>query len=103
MNENNAEDFKAELAKVKTILDNEKYEDLMEVNDRAGKFIGKSVGDEDTIDEFVLLVSNNDTGFGVIRILGDDMDPAQIVTLVDAMKNTSFYSSKVENIMNFYK
>ena len=103
LDEKNMEAYNAELAKVKTILSDEKYEDLMEVNDRAGRFVGKSVGDGDTIDEFVLFVSRNDTGFGIIRILGDDMDPAQIVTLVDAMKNTNFDSSKFDNIMNFYK
>ena len=103
LDEKNMEAYNAELAKVKTILSDEKYEDLMEVNDRAGRFVGKSVGDGDTIDEFVLFVSRNDTGFGIIRILGDDMDPAQIVTLVDAVKNTNFDSSKVESIMNFYK
>ena len=97
------EAYNAELAKVKAILNDDKYEDLIEVNDPAGKFIGKSLGNADTMDEFVLFVSKNDIGFGIIRVLGDNMDPAQIVTLVDAMKNADFDSSKVENIMNFYK
>ena len=100
---NNIDVYNAELAKVKTILNDSKYEDLIEVNDRDGKFIGKSLGNGETIDEFVLFVSQNETGFGIIRILGDNMDPAQIVTLVDAVKNTNFDSSKVESIMNFYK
>ena len=100
---NNMEAYNAELAKIKAILNDDKYEDLIEVNDPAGKFIGKSLGNADTMDEFVLFVSKNDIGFGIIRVLGDDMDPAQIVTLVDAMKNADFDSSKVENIMNFYK
>lgn len=103
MDVNNMDAYNAELAKVKTILNDSRYEDLIEVNDRAGKFIGKSLGNDETMDEFVLFVSNNDVGFGIVRVLGDDMDPAQIVTLVDAVKNVNFDSSKVESIMNFYK
>lgn len=103
LDSNNREAYNAELDKVKAILNDDKYEDLIEVNDRAGKLIGKSLGNAETMDEFVLFVSKNDVGFGIVRVLGDNMDPAQIVTLVDAVKHTDFDASKVENILNFYK
>lgn len=104
LDQSNGTDYAAELANVKQILSNDKYEDLIEVNSPdLGKIIGKSLGNSDTVDEFVLFVSNKDTGFGIIRILGDDMNPADLGTLVNAVQNANFDSSKIENIMNFYK
>ncbi|HPF95831.1 MAG: DUF4252 domain-containing protein [Flavobacteriaceae bacterium] len=104
LDEKNKANYTAELANVKQILSNEKYEDLIEVNSPDfGKITGKSLGNGDTVDEFVLLVSNKDTGFGVIRVLGDDMSPTDLASLVNAMQNANFDSSKFESIMNFYK
>ena len=75
----------------------------MEFNDKMGKIIVKYVGDDDSADEFILFGSNPETGFGIVRILGNDMKPEEMISLVDAMKNTNFDQSKVQNIMNFYK
>jgi len=93
----------AELSKVKGILKNDKYIDLMEFNDRSAKILVKYVGDDDSADEFIIVGSNNEIGFGIVRILGDDMKPEEMVSLVEAMRNSNLDSSKLENIMNFYK
>ena len=96
-------EMNAELAKVKTILKDEKYQDLMEFNDKMGKIVVKYIGDDDSADEFVILGSNPEAGFGIVRILGNDMKPEEIISLVDAMRNANFDESKFQNIMNFYK
>lgn len=98
----NAE-MNVELAKVKTILKDEKYEDLMEFNDKMGKIVVKYIGDDESADEFVIFGSNPEAGFGIVRILGNDMKPEEIISLVDAMRNSKFDESKFQNIMNFYK
>ena len=95
--------MKTELAKVKTILKDDKYEDLMEFNDKMGKILVKYIGDEDSAEEFIILGSNPEAGFGIVRILGNDMKPEEMISLVDAMKTVKFDESKLNNIMNFYK
>ena len=42
-------------------------------------------------------------GFGIVRILGDDMNPEKMVTLISAMQDANIGEGQIENIMNFFK
>lgn len=103
LDENNVESFNAELAKVKTILKDKKYNDLMEFNDRKAKVVVKYLGDDDNADEFVVFASSKDIGFGIVRVLGDHMSPEKMMTLADAMKNSDIDGSQLSGIMDFFK
>ena len=103
LDENNVETFNAELAKVKTILKDKKYNDLMEFNDKKAKVVVKYLGDDDSADEFVVFASSKDIGFGIVRVLGDHMSPEKMMTLADAMKNSDIDESQLGGIMNFFK
>jgi hypothetical protein len=97
-------DFKAEFAKVKTILDDKKYEELMRGgNSTDGKFIIKYLGDENDIDEFIVFGSSNDMGFAVVRILGDDMDPSKLMALSSVLQQSNFDDSQLNQVMDFFK
>src|SRR5690606_2217954 len=97
-------DYKAELAKVKTILDDKKYEELMRGgNATDGKFIVKYLGKDDDIDEFILFGSANDMGFAVVRILGNDMDPNKLMQLSSVMETGNVDSTQIQQFMNFFK
>jgi len=96
-------DFNAELTKVKTILKDKKYNDLIEFNDRKAKVVVKYLGDEDTADEFVVFASSNELGFGIVRVLGDNMSPEKMMTLADAMQSSDIDSSQLGGIMDFFK
>ena len=95
--------FKTELAIVKGILNDSKYNDLMEFSDKGRKIYVKYVGTEEVADEVVVFGSSKDMGFGIVRILGDDMSPDKMVTLVGAMKNADISEAQIENIRNFFK
>ena len=101
--ENNLEDYTLELSKVKSILNNKKYNDLIEFNDKAAKVVVKYIGDDDTADEFVVFASSKDMGFGIVRILGDNMRPEKMATLVDALQNADFDESQLNGITDFFK
>jgi hypothetical protein len=101
--ENNLETFKTELTKVKTILSDDKYSDLMEFSDKGNKISVKYLGTEDEAEEVILFGSSPDMGFAIVRILGDDMSPNKMVTLIEAMQDANIDESQVENIMNFFK
>ncbi|MBP0903277.1 DUF4252 domain-containing protein [Mariniflexile gromovii] len=102
-NETNAETLKVELAKVKTILGNQKYNDLMEFSDRGNKVVVKYLGDDDEADEVVVFGSSKDMGFGIVRVLGDAMSPDKMVTLVGILQGAHVDEGQVQDIMNFFK
>jgi hypothetical protein len=99
----NTETFKAELAKVKTILSDEKYQDLIEFSDRGNKIIVKYIGTDEEADEVIVFGTAKELGFGIVRILGDDMSPDKMMTLVSAMQNAKVDESEIQSFMNFFK
>ena len=96
------ETYKTELAKVKTILSDSKYNDLMEFSDKGNKVVVKYIGDDDEADEVVVFGSAKELGFGIVRILGDNMSPDKIAVLINAMQKANVDESQIENIMNFF-
>ena len=102
-NETNTETYQVELAKVKTILGNEKYNELVEFSDKGNKIIVKYLGDDEQADEVVVFGSSKEMGFGVIRVLGDAMSPDKMVTLVSILQSAHVNEAQVQDIMNFFK
>ncbi len=102
-NENNQETYKLELAKVRTILADEKYEELFRGSITDGKIVIKYIGTENSIDELIIFANTSDRGFGIARILGDDMEPNKIITLGDALKNVNFEETQIQEFTNFFK
>jgi hypothetical protein len=81
--------FEAERVKIKNILKNEKYQELIKVN--SGKEGGAVyfVGEEDKIDEFVLFANKNDAGFAIVRVLGKNMSPNSIMTMLSVLNKAN--------------
>lgn len=78
--------FNTEEEKVRTILKDEQYEQLMRFgNSKSGGSI-YLVGDDEDIDEFVLFASGKDQGFVVARILGDNMNPNSVINLMEVLR-----------------
>ena len=102
-NETDTEAYKVELAKVKTILSDSKYNDLMEFSDKGNKISVKYIGTDDEADEVIVFGSAKDMGFGIVRILGDDMNPEKMVTLISALQNANIEEGQINDIMNFFK
>tara|TARA_R110002050_G_scaffold4573_1_gene22070 strand:+ start:52944 stop:53486 length:543 start_codon:yes stop_codon:yes gene_type:complete len=101
--ENNAEDLKAEIEIVKTILSDAKYNDLMEFSDKGNKILVKYIGTDEAADEVIVFGSSKELGFGVVRILGNKMNPDKMVTLVDAIQKAGVDENQLQDIMNFFK
>lgn len=90
VNDTNKADFAAEKAKVKALLKDENYQELMKVN--FGPSGGGSlsfVGDENHIDEFILFANQKESGFAVVRILGKDMNPTGVMTLMSLLQKSN--------------
>ena len=102
--DNNDEEYKAELAKVQSILKDEKYQDLFRGgNSTDGRIVVKYIGDDTSIDELIVFGTMNNAGFGIIRVLGNRMEPAKIMKLGDVVNQISSDENSVEDFMRFFR
>ncbi|TXG39350.1 DUF4252 domain-containing protein [Seonamhaeicola maritimus] len=101
--ETDLETYNAELAKVKTILSDDKYNDLMDVSDRGRKISVKYIGTDEEADEVIVFGSAKEMGFAVVRILGDDMNPEKMGVLLHSLQNANVDENQIQDIMNFFK
>jgi len=96
--------FAEELAQVKTILDNPKYEELMRGgNSVEGKFLIKYIGEDEAIDELIIFGNMKDKGFIVVRVLGDEMRPSEIMKLQSALDNINPDNTGLRQFTDFFE
>lgn len=88
INATNQSDFSTEKLKVNSILKNEKYQQLMKFGSGKEGASISYVGEDDHINEFILYGNKKDAGFAIVRILGKDMNPNNIMTLISIMKDS---------------
>ncbi|UMB61130.1 DUF4252 domain-containing protein [Lutibacter sp. A80] len=78
--------YTSEKVKVKSILKNPKYKQLMRVNMGKGNVSVNYLGEEDAIDEVVVFGSDNNKGFAIIRVIGENMNPSEIIKIAQEIK-----------------
>jgi len=88
-NDKNQAEFAVEKAKVDAILKNEKYQQLMKFNSGKEGASVSFVGDDEHIDEFILYANKKEAGFAVVRILGKDMNPTGIMSMLSILKTSN--------------
>lgn len=99
----NDADFQLEKKKVKAILQNSKFTELMKMNTSFGKATIKYLGEEDAINEVVVYGDNDEKGFLLVRILGDNMNPAKLVRFIQALKKSNFKGDELGQIGELLK
>jgi len=99
----NAIDYKTEKTSVKTILKNPDFIELMKMNTPYGKATVKYLGDEDAIDEVIIYGDNKEKGFALIRVLGDDMNPANMLQLLQAIQKSDYKGEGLEKLEGLFK
>lgn len=100
----NLTEYKIELEKIQTILKNPKYEELMRGgNTIDGKFVVKFLGEVEKIDELIILGSANNKGFMVARVLGDDMNAQDLISLRTVMDKVNFEEADLSGFTDFFK
>jgi Domain of unknown function (DUF4252) len=103
LNGENKTQFETERAKVSNILKDKKYQQLMKFG--SGKEGGSVsfVGDDEHISEFVLFGNKNEAGFAVVRVLGKDMNPTSIFTMITALKNSDMKLEQLKPLLEMMK
>jgi len=86
LNDSNKELYTSEKLKVAKILKNPKYKQLMRMNMGKGSVSVNYLGEEEAIDEVIIFGSDNEKGFAVVRVIGDNMNPSDIMKLANDIK-----------------
>ncbi len=103
INDENLPAYQTELDKAKKVFKNEKYEELMEFKDNGISFKINTIGNDDTVDEFLILANSKTMGFSVVRVLGDNMKPEQLVKLVTEIQNADVDGTQLNQLFEYFK
>jgi hypothetical protein len=99
----NSTDYRLEKAKVKEILKNDEFTELMKINSEFGKGVIKYSGDDDAIDEVIIYGDSKEQGFALVRVLGKDMNPADVMLLMQAIQKSDYKGEGLGEIGKFLK
>ena len=103
LNATNQAQFEIERAKVDTILKDVKYQQLMKFGSGKEGASVSFVGSDDHIEEFVLFANKKETGFAVVRILGKDMNPTNIMTMMSVLQSATIDLEQLKPLEDMFK
>ena len=97
--------YNKETAKLKKILKSDHYDELMKLGNSEQRMRIFIKGDEDAIDEVVVFAQDETKGFLVARVLGDNMNVADMVRFAETMDTSSatLNTGGFEGIMDVFK
>lgn len=101
--EANQDAYDEESAKVKAILKNPDFKELMKLNTQYGKGVVKYLGSEDAIDEVVIFGDSRDKGFALVRVLGKKMNPAHFMQVMQAIQNSDLEGEGLGDLAGLLK
>ena len=78
--------YEAEKAKLAEILKGDKYQQLMRYGGGTRKAELYYLGEEDAIDELIIFGSDDEKGFGIARVTGNDMNPEAMIRLLKSFE-----------------
>ena len=87
LTDSNKDAYASELKKVKSILKDDSYSELIRMKHKNAHIMVKFLGKDDAVNEFILFASDNSKGFALARVLGNQMDPEKIIKMSKDLKN----------------
>ncbi|PJJ06995.1 uncharacterized protein DUF4252 [Flavobacterium sp. 1] len=103
LNDKNKSQFETERAKVNLILKNPQYQQLMKFSSGKQGASVTYVGADDHINEFVFFANKNDAGFAVVRVLGKDMNPTNIMNMISVLKESKIDLEQLKPLQELIK
>jgi hypothetical protein len=103
LNDKNKAQFEEERAKVNLILKDTMYQQLMKFGSGKQGASVSYVGTDDHINEFVFFANKNDAGFAVIRVLGKDMNPTNIMNMISVLKESKIDLEQLKPLQELIK
>jgi hypothetical protein len=103
LNDKNKAEFEIERAKLNAILKDEKYQQLMKFSSGKEGASVSYVGSDEHIEEFVLYANKKEAGFAVIRVLGKDMNPTNIMTMLQVIQKANIDLEQLKPLQQLMK
>ena len=103
LNDKNKGEFETERIKLNEILKEEKYQQIMKYGSGKDGASVSFVGDDEHIDEFVFYANNKENGFAVVRVLGKDMNPTGIMTLMSVLKSADVDLEQLKPLQQMFE
>ena len=95
--------FEAERSKVIAILKDKKYQQLMKFGSGKDGASVSFVGDDEHINEFVVYANKKENGFAVVRVLGKDMNPTSIMSMISILKESNLDLEQLKPLQEMMK
>lgn len=99
----NKEIFEQEQEKLTKILKSDKYNLLMRYGGGDRKAELYYLGEEDAIDELIVFGADDDKGFGIARVTGNDMKPEDIIRLFKSLEKGELNIDGLPNLGAMFK
>ncbi len=91
--------YASEVTSINQVLSAEQYQTLMKLDHKGTKMTLKYLGEEEDIDEIIVFSSNKESGLVLVRILGDNMKPENIVRLANVLDKEDIGLDAFKNII----
>lgn len=102
-NDKNNKVYQKEITEVKAILKDETYQQLMKVGSGSDGAAVYFVGEDEHIEEFVLLANRKENGFAVVRVLGNDMNPTHILNMLSLLQKSNIDVDQLKPLQDLMK
>lgn len=103
LDEKNKAQYDAESKKLTQILKGKDYQELMKVGSGKDGASISFIGEEDNIEEFILFGKKSDNGFAVVRIIGDDMNPNNIMNMISVLQSANIDMEQLKPLEGLMK
>jgi hypothetical protein len=103
VDETNKAAYDLESQKLSQILKGKEFQELMKFGTGNDAASVSFVGDENHINEFILFAKKKENGFAVVRILGDDMNPNNIMNMISLLKSATIDMEQLKPLESLMK
>ncbi len=101
--EGDTADYEKERNELKDILEQEQYKELTRIKSNDWNATLKYTGEEDAIDEVIVFASDDNRGFAVFRLLGENMRPDQMLKLMKSAERGDLDVSQLNGFGEIFK
>lgn len=89
LTDKNKAQFEIECTQVNAILKDQKYQQLMKFGSGKEGASVSFIGDDEHLDEFIFYANKKENGFAIVRVLGKDMNPTMIFSMIRVLKEAN--------------
>lgn len=95
--------YESEKIKLTQILKDKKYQELIKVGSGNQGASVSFVGDENDIKEFIFYANKKENGFAVVRVLGDKMNPNDVMTMMSVLQKANVDLDQLKPLQEILK